>query len=84
MSDNDEKPTKPASRKKPEPATPLAERTPGETAKPNNEVKAKDVFGAPKPDPEWTPEAIRTQTRKPSLEGTDDEVKKEQRKAQKG
>ena len=57
-----------------EPETPTADREPGETAKPSNEVAAKDAFGAPKNDPEWTRDAIAMKTRKPSFGGADDDV----------
>ncbi|MEO1140287.1 MAG: hypothetical protein AAFW87_12615 [Pseudomonadota bacterium] len=61
-----------------DPAKPVAEREPGETARPDNGVKAKDSFGAPRPDKEWTREAMATQTAKPSLSGSRDRVVKEQ------
>ncbi len=56
------------------PETPLSERAPGETAKPGNEVAAKDPFGAPKPDEGWTREAIAMKAHKPSFGGADDQV----------
>ena len=84
MSSKDKTPQKPIATVKPDPAKPLAEREPGETAHTANSVAAKDPFGAPKPDAEWTPEAIKTVTRKPSLGGADDKVNKEQAKNNKG
>lgn len=57
-----------------EPEKPEAEREPGETAKPTNEVKPRDAFGAPKADAGWTREAIAMKARKPSFGGADDPV----------
>ncbi len=57
-----------------EPEKPLAEREPGENAKPGNDVAAKDPFGAPKAGEGWTREAIAMKARKPSFGGTDDDV----------
>lgn len=62
------------------PPKPAAEREPGENAKPDNDVHAGDPFGAPKGDAEWTREAIVTATRKPSFDGPDDKVVREQSK----
>ncbi|WP_294621497.1 hypothetical protein [uncultured Roseovarius sp.] len=80
MSSKDKTPQKPIRTVKHDPPKPVAEREPGQTAHTANNVKAKDPFGAPKPDAEWTPEAIKTVTRKPSLGGADDKVKQEQAK----
>ena len=80
MSPDAKKPSKvvnDAERKAPKPA---AEREPGENAKPDNDVEAQDPFGAPKGDAEWTREAIVTATRKPSFDGPEDKVVKEQSK----
>ncbi|MEL7257930.1 MAG: hypothetical protein AAFN80_08800 [Pseudomonadota bacterium] len=61
-------------------AKPVAERKPGESAKPSNNVTAKDAFGAPRNDPEWTREAMEAKMRKPGFEGTEDKVHEEQAK----
>ncbi|UXX83536.1 hypothetical protein [Roseovarius pelagicus] len=63
-----------------EPANPVAERKPGEQAKTNNSVEAKDAFGAPRPDTEWTREAMESQMLTPGFNGSDDQVKKERAK----
>ncbi len=60
------------SQRKPE--TTVAERKIVETAKPTNAVSAKDAFGAPKNDPAWTREAIAITSRKPSFEGSGDNL----------
>jgi len=84
MSSDAKKPATPSRTAKHEPANPAAERVPGESAKPGNRVKAKDAFGAARPDLDWTPEAIQSQTRQPSFGGAGDEVRKEQIKETKG
>lgn len=59
------------------PANPVAEREPGEMARTDNTVKARDAFGAPRMETGWTPEAIASKTRRPSFEGAEDAVVKE-------
>lgn len=63
-----------------EPPKPEAERQPGEKARTDNTVEAKDPFGAPRKDQTWSREAITTETVRPSFGGSDDEVTKEQAK----
>lgn len=60
-----------------QPANPVAERASAETAHPANSVEAKDVFGAPRPDTDWTREAMATKSGTPGFDGVDDKVKKE-------
>lgn len=60
-----------------DPATPVPEREQGETAKAGNSVKAKDAFGKPRNETQWTREAISAHNAKPALE-TDGKTAREQ------
>ncbi|MEQ8292189.1 MAG: hypothetical protein RIA08_08285 [Roseovarius sp.] len=60
-----------------DPATPVPEREQGETANTSNAVKAKDAFGKPRNETQWTRESISAHNAKPSLE-TDGKTAKEQ------
>lgn len=80
MSSDKHDPVKSKSGTRHEPARPEADREPGEQARTDNTVAAKDAFGAPRKDAAWSREAITTQTVKPALDGSDDTVRKEQAK----
>ncbi|MEQ8896641.1 MAG: hypothetical protein RID23_06080 [Roseovarius sp.] len=63
--------------KEDDPATPVSEREQGETANTSNSVKAKDAFGKPRNETQWTRESISAHNAKPALD-TDGKVAKEQ------
>lgn len=80
MSSDDKKPVIARPEGDNEPAKPVAERKPGEPAKPGNKVTAKDAFGAPRNDPDWSREAMEAKMKKPGFAGTKDKVHEEQAK----
>ncbi|MEQ9259854.1 MAG: hypothetical protein RIG84_12250 [Roseovarius sp.] len=63
-----------------EPPTPLSEREPGESAKTGNPVKARDAFGRPRNETEWSREAIATTREKPALDKDGNVVAEQSRK----
>lgn len=72
-----EHPDKPVAMNAADPATPQAEIEPGEQARTDNDVKARDAFGKPRTKTEWSREAITTHTTRPTLDGPDDDVAQE-------
>ena len=57
------------------PARPMVERKPGDVAHAGNTVPAKDAFGAPRQQTEWSREAISVQRGTPGFDGVNDRIK---------